>query len=81
MWYPDGDLRKEYQYQVDINNAPVMEMQMLPGIGEKLAKAVIQHRETSGPFQNHSDIKKVRGIGPKKFESVKPHLVEIHFIE
>lgn len=79
--HPEDDFAKEYRYQVDINNASAIEMQLLPGIGEKLADSVIQHRETNGPFQNHGDIKKIRGIGPKKLESIKPHLIEFHSVE
>ena len=43
----------------------------LPGIGESYAEKIIEYRETHGSFQNKSDIKKVEGIGQKKYETIR----------
>lgn len=74
---PDSAERREYQYRVDLNGASAFELLTLPGIGEKLAAALIEHRETKGAFREHQDIRKVRGIGIKKHEAIQPFLLEI----
>lgn len=56
---------------VNINTATLMEIMTLPGIGESYAEKIIEYRETHGSFQKKSDIKKVEGIGQKKYEAIK----------
>ena len=56
---------------VDINAASQERLQMLPGIGEVRAKAIIQFRETYGPFGETSEVTSVPGIGPATFESIR----------
>jgi competence protein ComEA len=46
-------------------------MQALPGIGPKLSQAIVSHREQNGPFSSPEDLMSVRGIGAKRFESLK----------
>ena len=48
---------------VNVNTADAKTLATLPGIGEELAKAIIDHREYYGPFQSIKDVTKVRGIG------------------
>lgn len=74
---PDVPIPKEYHFQVDLNNASAIELQTLPGIGEKLAEGIVLHRQDEGPFRIPKDLTKVKGIGPKKLEAVTPHLLEI----
>jgi competence protein ComEA len=47
----------------------------MPGVGEVLAKRIVTDRETNGPFQDHSDLRRVRGIGPKTLDGMRPYLV------
>jgi competence protein ComEA len=63
------------QFQVDINRADVPELIQLPGIGEVLASRIVASRETSGPFADLADLRRVRGIGPKTFERLRPYLL------
>ena len=44
------------QYQVDINSAPWTELALMPGIGEILAKRIVESRETEGPFLDHGGV-------------------------
>jgi competence protein ComEA len=60
--------------QLDINLATVQELQALPGIGEVLAKRVIEYRGTHGPFQTVEGLMNVKGIGPKRMEQLRPLL-------
>ena len=57
--------------RVNINTASVAELQTLNGIGEATARKIVSDREANGPFAAIEDIKRVSGIGDKKFESLK----------
>lgn len=56
---------------VNINTADVAQLQTLDGIGEATAAKIIKDREANGPFQSIEDIKRVSGIGDKKFDNIK----------
>ena len=55
--------------KLDINRASLEELQTLPGIGETLAKRIVAYRENK-PFKVVRDLKKVPGIGDKKFNEI-----------
>ena len=57
--------------KVNINRAGATELATLPGIGPKLSQTIIDYRDTNGPFQSLEDIKRVRGIGDKRFEALR----------
>ena len=61
-------------FQVDVNEADWPELAQLPGVGKTLAQRIVQSRQTQGPFADHEDLRRVRGIGPKTLESIRPHL-------
>lgn len=65
----------EYQFLVDVNRADWAELAQLPGIGEVLAKRIIESRAAQGPFLDHSDLQRVRGIGPRTVENLRPYLL------
>ena len=65
---------KTARFEVDINTAGWPELLQLPEIGETLAKRIVDSRRTSGPFRDHRDLMRVRGIGPKTFNTIKPYL-------
>ncbi|MBI5021939.1 MAG: helix-hairpin-helix domain-containing protein [Ignavibacteriales bacterium] len=62
----------KYSTSVDINSASIAELMALPGIGEGIAKNIIAYRKSNGNFKSVSDLKKVGGIGDKKFEKLLP---------
>lgn len=55
---------------VNINTASKEELMTLKGIGETTAEAIIEYRKEN-KFTKIEDIKNVKGIGDKKFESIK----------
>lgn len=61
-------------FRVDVNKAGWVEWAQLPGLGEILAKRVVEDREQNGPFKKPDDLLRVRGIGPKKLEAMRPYL-------
>ncbi len=70
---PPGDIPGTL---VDLNAASSEELQTLPGIGPGRAEAIIDHRESQGPFTRIEDILEVSGIGEKTFESIQ-HLIRV----
>ena len=65
------------EFRLDINSAEWSEIVVLPGVGEKLARAIVECRRTNGPFDSLEEIQQVPGIGEKKFEKLKPFLLPI----
>ncbi len=59
-------------FRVDINMADWPEIAQLPEIGESLARQLVAYRTAHGPFHDVSDLRRVKGIGPKKLEAVRP---------
>ena len=57
--------------KIDINRASASELMALPGIGPKLSQTIVDYRDANGAFQNTEDIRKVKGIGQKRFEAIR----------
>lgn len=62
------------RFEIDINAADWPELVQLPGIGPTLAQRIVESRRTRGPFIDHNDLRRVRGIGPKTLEQIRPYL-------
>ena len=61
-------------FEVDLNTAPWPELAQLPGLGETLARRVVESRQSDGPFLDHEDLQRVNGIGPRTLDRVRPYL-------
>ena len=59
---------------VNINTAGAEELDILPGVGPKMAQAIVAFREAHGKFSALEDLQKVKGLGPKKFAAIRPHI-------
>jgi len=70
----DREPPRQAQFLVDLNMAHWAELAQLPGIGEGLARRIVESRQREGPFTDHDDLRRVRGIGPKTLEQLKPYL-------
>jgi competence protein ComEA len=62
------------RYEVDINGAQWPELAQLPGIGETLARRIVDSRDARGPFLDHDDLRRVPGIGPQRLNTIRPYL-------
>jgi competence ComEA-like helix-hairpin-helix protein len=56
--------------KIDINTATEKELRTIPGIGPVTARKIIDAR----PFRNADDLRKVNGIGDKKYDQIRPYL-------
>ncbi len=59
---------------IHINQASLALWSKLPGIGPKTAARILQYKKANGNFQSLEALMNVKGIGPKKFEKIKPFL-------
>lgn len=63
-----------YNFQLDPNTATWVELAQLDGVGETLALRIVEDRETNGPFRSLEDLDRVKGIGAKTLERLRPYL-------
>lgn len=60
-----------HEYRLEINSASWVEWMQLPGIGETLARRIVNDREQNGPFASIDDLERVKGIGPKTIAKLR----------
>ncbi len=53
---------------VDVNTASPALLGYVAGIGPKLARSIVEHRDSHGPFRTRRELTKVSGLGPARFE-------------
>ncbi len=57
---------------LDLNSATADQLEQLPGVGEVLATRITEFRDTHGGFSSVEQLREVSGIGPRKFDEIKP---------
>lgn len=58
--------------KINLNNGSAAELQALPGIGAVTAERIVTFRKHNGPFASLDDLVKVKGIGAKTLEKIRP---------
>jgi len=59
---------------LDLNAATAAQLVQVPGLGTAAAKAIVQFRERSGPFQRVEDLLAIRGISVRKLAQIRPYI-------
>jgi competence protein ComEA len=59
---------------IDVNRAGSADLQRLPGIGPAMAKRILDERNKA-PFQSVDDLRRVKGIGPKTLDRLRPYVI------
>ena len=57
--------------KININTADAAELDKIPNIGPARAADIIAYRESKGGFKTIEEMKNIKGIGDKTFESMK----------
>ena len=57
---------------VNINTATPEQLELLPGIGEARARAVVTMRKQRGGFKSVEELTEVKGIGEASLERLRP---------
>jgi competence ComEA-like helix-hairpin-helix protein len=61
-------------HSVDLNTATAEQLQQVPGIGPSTAKAIVNFRRKSGPFQRIEDLLAIKGVSKARLEKMRPYL-------
>ena len=56
---------------LDLNRATEQDLERLPGIGHVLAARIVEYRAVQGAFSDIEQLRRVKGIGKKKFEQIR----------
>ena len=64
-----------FSIPLDINRVSMEDLCLIPGIGESLAREIVAYRERRKGFRSVEELKQVKGIGEKKYQSLKTYLI------
>ena len=71
---PSPTLTPPQSNKININTAGKIDLMTLKGIKDVKSDAVIQYRESHGPFEKIEDIMNVSGIGQVTFDGIKDQI-------
>ena len=69
--------RLDASFVVNVNHADWPEIIQLPGLGEKLARRILEDRHMNGPFQDVEDLTRVQGIGAGTLDKIRPYVTTV----
>jgi len=61
----------QQQQIINLNTADSVGLQLIKGIGPKMAERILAYRTEHGRFQKPEELVNVQGIGPAKYERIK----------
>lgn len=59
---------------LSLGTATAVDLQRIPGMGEKTALAIIAYRDGNGGIRDMAELRNIAGIGQKKLERFRPYL-------
>jgi competence protein ComEA len=63
--------------KLNINTATVEQLVEVKGIGEVLAKRIVEYRQAQGEFKSLDELENVKGFGEKTLEKLLPYLIVV----
>lgn len=60
--------------KININDADASALTALHGIGQAKAEAIVEHRDSNGPFRSVDDLANVKGLGTSIVERNRDRL-------
>jgi competence protein ComEA len=70
----DAAILFSYFLPISLTAASAENLEMIPGIGPKTARALFDYHKQAGPIKNITQLINVRGIGPKTLEKIARYL-------
>jgi competence protein ComEA len=70
---PTAMLAPVLEGSLNLNTATSEQLQLLPGVGPATAEKIIAYRERY-PFRSIVQLKRIKGIGQKRFDAMRPYL-------
>lgn len=65
----------KHENKININQATVEELdEGLKGVGERIAREIVRHREEHGPFKSFQDLDEVKFVGRRVIKNNK-HII------
>ncbi len=59
---------------IDLNEADAATLTLLPGVGPVMAQAIVDYRQTHGPFHDLEALGNVRNVGPITMRKIAPYV-------
>lgn len=72
--FAENDTSSIYNGKININVATAEELTFLPGIGQTMAKRIIDYRNEHGYFTELDELKNISGIGETRFKALAEYI-------
>jgi competence protein ComEA len=69
---PSGVRGTALRGPIDLDRATEREIDALPRVGPALARRIVAHRDSFGPFGSMQALRRVKGVGPATLERLAP---------
>lgn len=67
-------IQQQEMLRMNLNTATAQQLQLLDGLGEKTAEAILDYRSEHGAFSAIDELKNIKGISDKKVENWAPYI-------